>query len=93
MTVCNGQGSNGDHCCYIEGEVCEFLDDSGPIPRCSIWHIFDPDDPDEVTRLAWKRAPVGKFFARLYPGFNCKDWPQNIPAAMAGSGRCCWESS
>ena len=23
--TCNGRGSAGDHCCYINGEVCEFL--------------------------------------------------------------------
>ena len=93
MAVCNGAGSEGDHCCYIDGHICEFLDlQNGPEPpRCSVWHIFDRDDPDEVTRLAWKRAPIGRFFARRYPGFNCRDWPQKIPPELLeGAGLCCW---
>lgn len=25
MIVCNGEGWNGDHCCYVRGEVCPYL--------------------------------------------------------------------
>ena len=88
MTTCNGQGANGDHCCYIEGKVCQFLDESGPIPRCSIWN--------EMPSPEWDAAPVGQFFARNHPGFTCRDWPQNIPEVMEAAKTagpffaCCW---
>lgn len=84
MVVCNGQGDvDGGHCCWIDGKVCELLDTSGPIPRCSVWGRWD--EP------VWTDSPAGKFFAGRYPGFNCSDWPQRIPEVMAsGRGLCCW---
>ncbi len=85
MPACTGRGdTNGGHCCYIEGKVCEFLFvNRGGVPRCSIW--------DEMDSNKWRRSEVGKWFAKTYPGFNCQDWPQNIPEAMAaGRGLCCW---
>jgi len=81
--TCNGQGDSGDHCCYIGGVVCEFLDTKGAIPRCSVW--------DEMDSPKWKQARVGKYFAERFPGYTCRDWPQNIPEVMeAGIGLCCW---
>ena len=83
--ICNGQGSNGDHCCYIAGQVCQFLDTSGEIPRCSVWGNWD---------LRWRNAPVGQWFAETYPGYTCADWPQNIPEVMEREAgpfyTCCW---
>lgn len=85
MITCTGQGDNGGHCCWINGKVCEFLDESGDIPRCSIWQ--------EMPSEQWTNAPVGEWFAEKYPGYTCKDWPQRIPEAMAaGRGLCCWQS-
>jgi hypothetical protein len=93
MTVCTGRGANGDHCCYIAGKVCEFLfTDRGGTPRCSLFDQWGSlsDNPE------WTRAPVGQWFAETYPGFDCKDWPQNLPAVMAKAditgpfGLCCW---
>lgn len=85
--ICNGRGDSGDHCCYIEGEVCQFLDVSGDTPRCTIW--VEMDSPK------WKKAPVGKWFAKVHPGFNCHDWPQNIPKVMQkpGVNLCCWNEA
>lgn len=79
MSACNGQGANGDHCCWIDGQVCEFLfTDRGGTPRCSLFKEWGnlADNPE------WVAAPVGRFFARLYPGFDCGDWPQHIPDLM-----------
>ena len=96
MIICNGRGDNGGHCCVINGEVCGFLfTDRGGTPRCSLF--------DEWGRLAdnpeWVAAPVGRWFAEQHPGYDCGDWPQNIPEVMAEveSGRvnptavCCWK--
>ncbi len=87
--ACTGTGANGDHCCYIAGEVCEFLfTDRGGTPRCGIWNNMDSEE--------WKIAPVGLYFVNNYPGQNCKDWPQKIPEVMAKTdttgpfGLCCW---
>lgn len=82
MPICDGRGDvDGGHCCWIAGEVCEFLNEEAR--RCSVW--------DKMGTVRWKRSPVGRWFADNYPGFNCSDWPQNIPTVMAdGVGLCCW---
>jgi len=86
---CNGKGSDGDHCCVIKGEVCQFLFvNRGGVPRCMIF--------EEQPTPEWEEAPVGKWFAENYPGFNCRDWPQNIPEVMEEAKEmgpfyiCCW---
>lgn len=87
MDVCNGRGDvGGDHCCYLDGEVCKFLiTDQAGTPRCSLyaeWGALN-DNPE------WVSSPAGQFYARLYPGYTCADWPQNIPNVRGGV--CCWE--
>lgn len=89
MSACNGRGDGGDHCCYIYGKVCQFLVRVNGLPRCSLWPY--------ANRLAdvaeWRSAPVGQRFAEKNPGYDCKDWPQNIPEVMAtGIGLCCYGS-
>ena len=95
MTVCTGRGGlNGDHCCYMDGEVCEFLEyDAGSIdtnmPRCSIWDRMDSDE--------YRQSKAGKWMERygvdenLIALFTCQDWPQNIPNLPATTSLCCWE--
>lgn len=82
--VCTGQGDrDGGHCCWIAGKVCQFLDETGEIPRCSIW--------DRLGDQEWQNAPIGQLFARAWPGYTCIDWPQNIPEVMASPvGNCCY---
>ena len=89
MVSCTGRGADGGHCCWIGGQVCEFLDTSGELPRCGLWDI-------QMKRSSrWRDAPVGQWFAETHPGFDCKDWPQNIPVEMAKAditgpyGLCC----
>lgn len=78
MDLCTGRGSSGDHCCYMAGEVCQYLDTD--TIRCTIYDIA-PDVP------GYDESLVGQYFARLYPGFTCRDWPQNISAAP---NQCCF---
>lgn len=92
MTVCTGRGdTDGGHCCWIAGEVCKFLfTDRGGTPRCALF--------DEWHRLheleEWRYSPIGDWFAANYPGYTCKDWPQNIPEVMASTaGKCCWNEA
>ena len=87
MVVCTGRGNDGDHCCWIAGEICEFLfTDRGGTPRCSVWGEWDTDK--------YRNSPVGRSLAEHHPGYTCQDWPQNIPEVMAvPSGPfalCCW---
>ena len=92
MGACSGRGSNGTHCCYIAGQVCQFLTFEGTLARCSLFNEWGAlaENPD------WRDAPVGRFFAEKYPGFECGDWPQNIPEVMAAAATagpfyaCCW---
>ncbi len=84
MPVCTGRGDvDSGHCCWVNGEVCAYLDESGEVPRCKLWGKMDSPQ--------YKRSKAGKYFAERYPGFTCEDWPQNIPEVMAaGVGLCCW---
>jgi len=90
MATCTGRGDGkGGHCCWIAGEVCEFLfTDRGGTPRCGVW--------DEMSSPEWEVAPVGLMFAEKWPGKTCKDWPQKIPALMEREPEmgpfalCCW---
>ena len=88
--VCNGRGDNGGHCCWIAGKVCEFLIEEDGVPRCSLWSV-------QMRKSSkWRDAPVGLWFKKTYPGYDCKDWPQNIPEAMERGAKvgpyalCCW---
>lgn len=77
---------NVDHCCVIEGKVCKFLLFEGGLPRCTLYAWWG-----KLDRIpAWREAPVGKFFDKVYPGYDCGDWPQAIPNVTRG--RCCFES-
>ena len=89
--TCTGRGdTDGGHCCYINGEVCQFLfTDRGGTPRCKLFSEWG--NLYEVGE--WVNSPVGQWFADKYPGFECGDWPQNIPAVMASNGRCCWNDT
>lgn len=85
--LCQGRGdTNGDHCCWINGQVCQFLDTSDNIPRCSMWN--------KMHQKRYKDSPIGQWMAENYPGKDCKDWPQNIPEVMTapGANLCCWSA-
>lgn len=86
MTVCSGRGDQGDHCCYINGQVCPLLVFDGDVPRCSVWGQWD--SPEYLATAA------AAFYEERWPGrgYTCGDWPQNIPEVMstAGFGLCCW---
>lgn len=90
--VCNGRGANGTHCCIIRNQVCEFLVFEDTLPRCSLHDQWG----DLHDNTEWADAPVGRWFAEKYPGFDCGDWPQDIPkvkaqAVTAGPFfECCW---
>jgi hypothetical protein len=86
VAICNGRGdTDGGHCCWINGKVCEFLVEEDGTPRCSIWKV------NMKKSFRWRDAPVGRMFAVRFPGYDCKDWPQNIPNPETLGGLCCWE--
>jgi hypothetical protein len=88
LVVCDGQGDQGSHCCTINGVTCPLLfTDRGGTPRCSVWGKWDSSEYLESDAAAW--------FDERYPGFNCSDWPQRIPAldGKSGPGMCCWSEA
>jgi hypothetical protein len=79
MVTCNGRGANGGHCCWLGGVECEYVENS----RCTIW--------DRIPSPFYAATYAGRYMAERYPGYTCRDWPQNIPEVMAeGIGLCCW---
>lgn len=89
---CNG--NNGDHCCWVDGNVCEKLDLSDPlVPRCSLLTELGSWDAVHESE-EWKALPVAEWFGEMCPGFGCGDWPEKIPDVMdQPTGKCCWQMS
>lgn len=87
--MCVGAGPDGQHCCQVDGADCEALVHVGGVPQCSFMLAGEP----MLGNPEWEWLPVGRHFAVEFPGFDCADWPQNIPEVMGNPalGKCCWE--
>lgn len=46
LSLCNGAGDNGGHCCYLKGKVCQFLVHQNDMPRCQL--MLEYNDWDKV---------------------------------------------
>jgi hypothetical protein len=80
------QGRNlDDHCCYIKGKVCQFLEEnSEPGFRWSCGLRRELGDWDKV--LADPRyKPIADSWAT---GVNCKDWPDGDDWNGLGCSKC-----
>lgn len=84
--VCSGMGdTDGGHCCWVSGEVCEVLIMVDGIPRCP----FIAKGEKMLGNPAWEKLPIADWFRRVHPTFDCDDYPQNMPKDKIG-GLCCW---
>lgn len=84
--VCTGRGTaDGDHCCYVAGEVCRYLADNGPgAPRrfeCSLrralgsWAAVHADSGyQEHVQSVWDEVGIS----------SCGEW-------QPLEGQCCRE--
>ena len=92
MPGCHGNGP--DHCCWIGGEPCRYLEEGTVEGRrwvCGLYRELgswgkvhaDPRYLADVQPL-WDAFP--------YPGGSCGDYPQNMPAVMIdpAAGKCCY---
>lgn len=83
---CHGLGE--EHCCYLDGEVCPFLEE-GTVPgrrwACGLYRELG--SWDAVHNSATYRDTVAPVVLRL-ANANCGDWPQkaNLPSHAS---RCC----
>ena len=88
LAKCDGRGPEGTgefHCCWVKGQICQYLVFDGDLPRCSVW--------DEMDTPEWRTSPIGTRFEEVHPGQNytCRDWPQKIPEVMGSDvGLCCF---
>ena len=91
--ACHGDG--GDHCCYINGTTCPFLEEGtvegrrwacGLLRELGTWQAVYAD-------RRWSGSDIAAWFNQRYPGFGCGDWPQNvmdITAQHPNVGLCCY---
>lgn len=92
MAACDGTRS--DHCCWVKDRAdgtCRFLTRVDGRWRCQL--MLEHGDWDMVTAdPRWRDAPIGRWFAKRYPGYGCGDWPQNIPEVwlFPTTGKCCY---
>lgn len=85
--VCLGKGNtDGGHCCWVSGKVCEVLVVVDDIPRCP----FMLRGEKLLGNPAWEKLPIADWFRRAHPTYDCGDYPQNIP--NIDGGLCCWTS-
>jgi len=92
VTVCDGRGGPDGDCCWIEGARCPHVIDAGDRVLCGLrlelgsWAKVHADP-------RWIRD-VKPTYDRLWPGYGCGDYPQNIPAVMNNpdAGKSCWEA-
>jgi hypothetical protein len=90
--TCHGNGD--DHCCWISGEVCRYLEENtapgrrwacGLLRRAGSW-------PAVYQSVAY-RSNVRPRLRAAGVTVDCGDWPQAVlPTLMAnGNGTCCFE--
>ncbi len=87
-------GNNMDHCCWINGAVCPYLEENtvegrrwacGLLRELGSWEAVYASNEYQTTDAA-------AMFVDVWPGFGCGDWPQNIPDVITSpSGNCCWQ--
>lgn len=62
---CNGRGDSGDHCCYVDGQVCPLLTFINGQPRCSLmlkyndWNkVYNDEQYLTLVKPSWERCGV-----------------------------------
>jgi len=80
--ICHGNGP--DHCCYIAGQVCEFLEENTVEGRRWACGLYREHGSWEKVYADPRHEPIP---------FRCGDWPQDdLQARIArGNSVCCWE--
>lgn len=84
--LCTGRGmANGDHCCYLDGEVCDFLIDNGEPGegrfRCALrvelgsWDAVHADPRYQPIQAHWDKVGIS----------SCGEWQPE-------DGVCCREA-
>jgi len=83
--VCTGMGNrDGDHCCYLKGKVCDYLE-IGTVPgRKFACGLLRENGTWEKMVLAPRYKPIGDFWAQYDLGFNYCE--------TSSIDRCCGEA-
>jgi hypothetical protein len=92
---CDGGLRSGEHCCWIDGAPCRFLEEwtvSGRRWACGL--MRELGSWDAVHADSGYVEFVQPTYDRLFPGYGCGDYPQGIPEVMGNpdAGKCCWEA-
>lgn len=83
-------GNNDDHCCYLGGEVCPFLEENTVKGRRWACGLFRKAKSwDKVYRTRGYRTKVKPKLIALQI-VDCGDWPQKADMPSHAS-RCCME--
>lgn len=69
-------GTSTDHCCYVKGEECRFLERNTVVGRywaCGLLRVHGTWEA--VYALPEWQEHVKPMFDELWPGKGCGDWP------------------
>ena len=90
MAQCHGNGS--DHCCWINGKVCDYLEENTVEGRrwaCGLFTRYG--NWPEVHQSRLYLTDVKPLLAAL-GDFDCGDWPQDVLDLnnLQGAAVCCY---
>ncbi len=88
--ACHGTGP--DHCCYIAGEVCSYLETDTIAGRrwvCGLLRKYETWDAVYASP-EYQGSPPSLWFADNHPGYGCGDWPQHIIGLELANAGCCF---
>ena len=100
--LCHGNGGNSDgneHCCYVNGQVCRFLEvDTVPGRKyaCGILRTTKKAIPLETTKQSWDRVRVDPEYGEIKTAFQssgtmlCGDFLGTWLPDGTIEGQCCF---
>jgi hypothetical protein len=75
MALCSGL-TVGDHCCWVDGEICRFLEIDTVQGRHWVCGLRrELGSWDKVHADSRYLEHVRPFWQRFNPSLNCGDWP------------------
>lgn len=92
MVICTGEGWNGDHCCYVEGEPCEYLVENqvGRRYACALmikygtWAVMTASPEYHPIGKYWESRSLPFNICQVFPPVMCCGYQENLNLGTDG---------
>ena len=82
-TQCTGRGDHDNHCCYLHGKVCDFLETNNVPGRNYVCGLRRELGSWDAVNADSRYQPIGEHWAKWNHPFNyCETW-------QPADGVCC----